>query len=178
MTEEETPQEEKKEQPPSSVVPLVVGGVMVVGVLLVLLWVLGREGKLPFKLLEFGKVPVEMQGPPGPPPETLPVGLPELRVLAAALDKFRLDNGFYPTNAQGLTALLWKPERHRPEPPNWRRYLDGTPNPLVDPWGNLFQYYRPGTHNPDSYDLYSLGPDGVDDSGDEITNWGTTQEGR
>ena len=31
----------------------------------------------------------------------------------------------------------------------------------LDPWGNPYQYACPGTHNPDSYDVWSLGPDGI-----------------
>ncbi|MFC1668127.1 type II secretion system protein GspG, partial [Chlamydiota bacterium] len=54
---------------------------------------------------------------------------------------------------------------------------DGTSNePLlavVDSWGNQLRYSNPGTHNTNSIDIYSLGPDGQDDSGndDDITNW-------
>jgi general secretion pathway protein G len=31
-------------------------------------------------------------------------------------------------------------------------------------------YLYPGKHNPDAYDLWSLGPDGVE-SDDDIGNW-------
>src|ERR1019366_1384158 len=30
-----------------------------------------------------------------------------------------------------------------------------------DPWGNAYVYRFPGSHNPDSFDLYSLGEDGI-----------------
>jgi general secretion pathway protein G len=46
---------------------------------------------------------------------------------------------------------------------------------LKDPWGNPFEYRSPGQFNEDSYDLWSRGPDGVDDNGrsgsDDIKNW-------
>jgi general secretion pathway protein G len=29
----------------------------------------------------------------------------------------------------------------------------------------------PGTHNPDSYDVWSLGPDGINGTQDDIGNW-------
>ena len=32
-------------------------------------------------------------------------------------------------------------------------------------------YASPGTHNPDSYDLWSVGPDGADGTADDIGNW-------
>lgn len=88
--------------------------------------------------------------------------------IATALDLYELDNGFYPTTEQGLNALLTKPTTP-PIPPNWRGpYLKKKP---IDPWGNPYVYICPGKHNPDSYDLYSYGKDGVEGGGDDITNW-------
>ncbi|MBI1884504.1 MAG: type II secretion system protein GspG [Chlamydiae bacterium] len=45
--------------------------------------------------------------------------------------------------------------------------------PVVDAWGNSLIYIEPGTHNTNSFDIYSYGPDGADDSGgdDDIVNW-------
>jgi len=40
-----------------------------------------------------------------------------------------------------------------------------------DPWGNPYIYVCPGTHNTDSYDLHSFGPDGQDGTEDDIDNW-------
>ena len=39
-----------------------------------------------------------------------------------------------------------------------------------DPWGNPYRYLVPGKHNAQSYDLYSLGPEGVE-SPNVIGNW-------
>jgi general secretion pathway protein G len=39
-----------------------------------------------------------------------------------------------------------------------------------DPWGNEYIYRYPGTNNANSYDIYSLGPDGREGN-DDITNW-------
>jgi general secretion pathway protein G len=86
--------------------------------------------------------------------------------IAAALDLYELDNGRYPTTEQGLAALKSKPTGF-PEAVNWNGpYLRKEPN---DPWGNQYQYKNPGSHGYD-YDLYSLGPDGVE-SNDDIGNW-------
>jgi len=91
--------------------------------------------------------------------------------LAVALDMYELDNGAYPTTSQGLKALVHKPSEP-PEPVNWNRaYLKKRVVPK-DPWKNEYVYESPGTHNPDGYDLSSLGPDGVK-SADDITNWQT-----
>lgn len=87
--------------------------------------------------------------------------------MAVALDLYEMDNGFYPTTEQGLEALREKPASS-PMPQNWRGpYIKKKPN---DPWGNPYVYVSPGMHNED-YDLYSLGPDGVEGGGDDVTNW-------
>lgn len=86
----------------------------------------------------------------------------EARVVAArqdvttimqALKLFHLDNGAYPTQAQGLAALITKPDGA----PNWKEggYLTGVPN---DPWGNAYQYLNPGVHG--EIDVFSYGADG------------------
>ncbi|GEM_PF-161809 len=87
--------------------------------------------------------------------------------LAVALRLYEVDSGRYPTSEQGLGALLVKPV-NPPLPSNWKGpYLEETP---LDPWGKPYVYHCPGTHPPKDYDLYSLGPDGVE-SADDITNW-------
>lgn len=89
--------------------------------------------------------------------------------ITAALDLYELDNGYYPTGEQGLRALIEKPNSS-PVPPNWNgSYLKKKRIP-VDPWGRDYVYVAPGVHNPEEFDLYSLGPDGVE-SADDITNW-------
>ena len=40
-----------------------------------------------------------------------------------------------------------------------------------DPWGNDYQYRYPGKKNTESYDLWSPGPDGKNNTSDDITNW-------
>lgn len=43
---------------------------------------------------------------------------------------------------------------------------------LEDPWGNKLRYKYPGHGSDDSFDLFSLGPDGKE-SEDDIGNWDT-----
>src|SRR5687767_13206146 len=82
----------------------------------------------------------------------------QIEMLGAALDAYRLDNGRYPTTAQGLAAL-WEQPVAEPRPTNWRGpYVrKAVPN---DPWGNPYLYMSPGEMNARSYDLVSLGADG------------------
>ena len=80
--------------------------------------------------------------------------------IPLALDLYELDNGKYPNT---LNALLTNPGGLK----NWNGpYIKKKP---VDPWGNAYQYRCPGSHGKD-YDLYSLGPDGVEGN-DDTTNW-------
>ncbi len=89
--------------------------------------------------------------------------------LSVALDMYELDGGSYPTTDQGLKALFQKPTS-APVPSKWSGpYLKKKKMPR-DPWGRDYGYRGPGTHNPESYDLFSLGPDGIESS-DDINNW-------
>lgn len=90
--------------------------------------------------------------------------------IAMALDLYELDNGKYPTTEQGLQALVAKPAS-APVPSNWSGpYLKKKKIP-VDPWNRSYFFVSPGAHNPEDYDLYSYGSDGVEGGGDDITNW-------
>lgn len=82
----------------------------------------------------------------------------QVALFATALDGYRLDNGAYPTTAQGLDALRAKPGV-APVPGNWRGPYLRQAVPL-DPWGRAYQYLSPGTRNPGGFDLVSLGRDG------------------
>lgn len=90
--------------------------------------------------------------------------------IASALDLYELDNGQYPATEQGLDALIQKPSA-APVPLHWNGpYLKKKKIPL-DPWGREYGYRCPGTHDPEGFDLFSFGPDGLE-SADDIVNWG------
>ncbi|MFC1704066.1 type II secretion system major pseudopilin GspG [Candidatus Omnitrophota bacterium] len=90
--------------------------------------------------------------------------------IATALALYELDNGRYPTTEQGLQALVTEPTSS-PVPSSWNGpYLKKKRVPK-DPWGKLYVYVQPGVHNEDDYDLYSLGPDGIEGGGDDVSNW-------
>ncbi len=80
----------------------------------------------------------------------------DIRTIESALKLYKLDNFQYPTQEQGLQALVEKPTTP-PEPRNWKAggYLDRLPK---DPWGNDYQYLNPGENG--EIDIYSLGADG------------------
>ena len=78
----------------------------------------------------------------------------DIATIMQSLKLYHLDNGRYPTNEQGLQALVSRPQS-QPAPPNWKPYLDTLPK---DPWGNPYQYRNPGAHG--EIDVFSLGADG------------------
>ena len=77
----------------------------------------------------------------------------DIATVMQSLKLYKLDNGRYPTNDQGLQALVSKPTS-APVPSNWKPYLDKLPK---DPWGNPYQYLSPGVHG--EVDVFSLGAD-------------------
>jgi general secretion pathway protein G len=80
----------------------------------------------------------------------------DLHELQTALDRYYLDNGFYPTSDQGLQALVSRPSAGR-IPANYEDggYIQRVPN---DPWGNAYVYQSDGN----TYVLKSYGADGVE----------------
>lgn len=90
--------------------------------------------------------------------------------IKQALDLYRLDNSRYPTQDQGLQALIVKPTTD-PVPNNWKGggYLERLPN---DPWGHPYQYLNPGVHG--EVDVFSYGADnkpGGEGNDADIGSW-------
>ncbi|MBI3333323.1 MAG: type II secretion system major pseudopilin GspG [Candidatus Omnitrophica bacterium] len=87
--------------------------------------------------------------------------------IPLALDLFEVDTGGYPTAEEGLGILRTAPPDASAR--NWHGpYLKQEP---MDPWGHPYRYLSPGVHNPQDYDLFSLGPDGTEGTSDDIGNW-------
>lgn len=97
-----------------------------------------------------------------------------ITALSQALEQYALDAYDYPTERQGLEALVERPD-DLPDGATYRTggYLQKGSVPL-DPWGRPFVYARPGNKSGRPYDLYSLGADGRE-GGEEldadIGNW-------
>jgi general secretion pathway protein G len=78
-------------------------------------------------------------------------GFFRLRAIEAALDQHRMDTFKYPDSLDGLI-------KNTVNSPRWDGpYLK--PGIPKDPWGNDYQYKKPGREGRD-YDLYSFGADG------------------
>jgi len=78
--------------------------------------------------------------------------------ISLAIDQYEVDNGFYPATMQ---ALITKSSEQ-----NWKGpYLKKGTLPL-DPWGKEYTY----TPKENGYELKSLGPNGVEGGGDDVTN--------
>lgn len=94
----------------------------------------------------------------------------QLRInqVEAGLDLFRLDMGRYPTEAEGLAALVEAPANAE----KWSGPYLKKAEAIDDAWGNPFFYASPGQHG--EVDIYSLGADKADGGEDEdqdVSNW-------
>jgi len=88
----------------------------------------------------------------------------QISSFSTMLDAFEVDNGYYPKGKNGLLDLVQQPR----DAQSWHGpYLKDLPK---DPWGRDYVYECPGKHNPSSYNLYSVGPDGRVGNDDDITN--------
>ena len=75
----------------------------------------------------------------------------QVQSIAAALELFQGDNGRYPTQQEGLTALLVHPAGLE----NWNGPYLHSKDQLKDPWGNPYRY----TVNGQAVSVGSLGAD-------------------
>jgi len=80
--------------------------------------------------------------------------------IAKAADLYKLQNGSWPTTAQGIAVLV--------NPPKGKGQFEQMP---LDPWGHEFLYLNPGVKNPGKLDIRSKGPDGLENTEDDVGNW-------
>jgi len=90
----------------------------------------------------------------------------DLQGIGTQLKLYESMNGFYPSTEQGLEALVVQPDTD-PRPTRWYQLYKEMPK---DPWQNDYIYRNPGEKNPNSYDLFSAGPDRKADTADD--DWG------
>ena len=86
--------------------------------------------------------------------------------LRDTLAQYRLRHRRYPSSGDGLRVLAESPDGREPL----------MPSIPADPWGNPYQYVHPGVRNPHSFDLWSMGPDEVSGTADDIGNWSPPAE--
>ena len=84
----------------------------------------------------------------------------DILTIESALDLYKLDNGIYPSNDEGLEALIEDEDN---------LYLKRLP---LDPWSEPYQYSNPGENS--KIDIFSLGADsqlGGNGNDKDIGNW-------
>ena len=82
----------------------------------------------------------------------------KMAIIETAVGKFQYDCGRFPTQEEGLDALLAAPPDLEDK---WNgAYLKRSD--LLDPWDNPYIYIEEGIANPGSYDLVSYGADGME----------------
>jgi general secretion pathway protein G len=94
----------------------------------------------------------------------------QIKNIESALQLYRLDNGMFPSNEQGLKALVEKPTSN-PQPTNWKAggYLAKLPS---DPWGHPYGYATPGPQG--DLEILSFGADGQpggEGKNADLANW-------
>ncbi len=92
----------------------------------------------------------------------------QIEGFSSALEMYKLDTTKYPTQEQGLEALVTQPQGLT----NWKgSYLKKKFIPK-DPWGNAYVYTYPGEHG--DYDIVSYGADGNsggDGEDKDVASW-------
>lgn len=116
--------------------------------------------------LIIGSVAVMVQGIEGNA-QTVTTG-GKIKAFETALTSYKIANLVYPTQQQGLEALVTRPSSE-PVPRRWSPLMK--PEALIDPWGRKIAYRNPGKRNQGGYDVFSLGADGVENTDDDIGNW-------
>jgi general secretion pathway protein G len=86
--------------------------------------------------------------------------------LDAALERYNVQMDAYPSNEEGLKALVEKPSRDEGK---WR-------GPYIkllraDPWEHPYQYKYPGTHHATGPDIWAKDPKPDEGQSAEIGNW-------
>lgn len=92
----------------------------------------------------------------------------QIKNIESALELYYLDNGQYPNDAEGLSALTQSPAGLK----TWRGPYLKQASAVTDPWGKVYVYKQPGDHG--NFDLSSFGRDGVqggDGEDKDLQNW-------
>jgi general secretion pathway protein G len=91
----------------------------------------------------------------------------DLTVFSNKLEEYRMHTGVYPSNEEGLGALLTAPPSLK-DPTKWKGpYLKEISVPK-DPWGSDYQYKYPSERGLKWPDVFSMGPDGQPGTEDDI----------
>ncbi len=92
----------------------------------------------------------------------------DVRAIESALKFYRLDSYRYPSQSEGLEALVSSPSGSGAQ--RWNGpYLEVVPE---DPFQRSYGYANPGTHGKD-VEVFSLGGDGVNGGEGIDKDWGS-----
>ena len=91
------------------------------------------------------------------------IAIGQIAQIAGALEGFAIDCDRYPTQTEGLGALVAPPPELEEKWTN--QYIKE--KQLKDPWDNPYIYIEIGTINPGSYDIICLGADGAEGGEDD-----------
>lgn len=101
----------------------------------------------------------------------------QIGLFEQCLQSYVVDMNTFPDTESGLMALIEKPEgsaegEGETKKDKWAGpYLQKTSLPK-DPWGNDYQYEYPPSHGKGKEpEIWSYGPDGQDNTDDDIVNW-------
>jgi len=96
----------------------------------------------------------------------------QISKIETALERFQFDCGFFPGSPEpGLNALFETPSVGRQCDDYMSAGYLKKRSEIEDPWKNPLNYVYPGQKNPDTFDLFSSGPDGQPGTDDDIGNW-------
>jgi general secretion pathway protein G len=90
----------------------------------------------------------------------------KMNEFSAKLEAYRMTAGNYPTQNQGLAALVEKPPS-APEPRRWKQQFRELPK---DPWNQGYIYNNPGKKDTSTYEIVSKGADMEEGTEDDISS--------
>lgn len=94
----------------------------------------------------------------------------QVRNIAASIQLYRLDVGRYPTNGEGLGALIKAPASAA----MWNGPYLPDSSAITDPWGKPYLLKSPGEHG--ELDVFSYGSDGTAGGSGEARDVGNWKE--
>jgi general secretion pathway protein G len=90
----------------------------------------------------------------------------DFNAIGSSLKTYQLDAGCFPSDAQGLTALVNQPTT-TPLPKAWKKIATRVP---TDPWETEYQYHLLPEGDSRGFELLSAGKDGLVGTEDDLSS--------
>ena len=103
----------------------------------------------------------------------------QIAMFQAALERYAIDMNRFPNTEEGLQALVSDPSETDGEGgSSWDGpYLKQNSIPK-DPWNNTYSYEYPPSRSQDELpEIWSYGPDGQEETEDDIVSWTSGKDG-